>query len=197
MQLSNSATAWYEATRAIPPVPGRPQIQKTAVDKGCPFDCGPCPSHTQKIRLPVVTITSACNLDCPICYVHNKNDGAFHMGTEDFKRVLGHLRDDHGGELDIVNFTGGEPTVHPHFLDFLELAREAGIHRVTICSNGIRLARDEALVRRLAELGARVALSFDSFEKGADFELQGAHLLDIKMRCLDLLEKHDVTTTTR
>jgi uncharacterized radical SAM superfamily Fe-S cluster-containing enzyme len=109
--------------------------------------------------------------------------------------VLGHLRDDHGGELDIVNFTGGEPTVHPHFLDFLELAREAGIHRVTICSNGVRLARDEALVQRLAELGARVALSFDSFERGADFELQGAHLVDIKMRCLDLLEKHDVDTT--
>jgi uncharacterized radical SAM superfamily Fe-S cluster-containing enzyme len=194
VRLSNNA-AWYEATRAIPPARVAPKIQKTAVDKGCPFDCGPCPSHTQKIRLPVVTITSACNLDCPICYVHNKNDGAFHMGTEDFKRVLGHLRDDHGGELDIVNFTGGEPTVHPHFLDFLELAREAGIHRVTICSNGVRLARDEALVQRLAELGARVALSFDSFERGADFELQGAHLVDIKMRCLDLLEKHDVDTT--
>ena len=143
----------------------------------------------------MVTITSACNLDCPICYVHNKNDGAFHMGTEDFKRVLGHLRDDHGGELDIVNFTGGEPTVHPHFLEFLELARDAGIHRVTICSNGIRLAKDESLVQRLAELGARVALSFDTFESDADFELQGAHLLEIKLRCLDLLEKHDVDTT--
>ena len=194
VRLSTSAE-WYERTRAIQPTRVAPKIVKTAVDKGCPFDCGPCASHTQKIRLPVVTITSACNLDCPICYVHNKNDGAFHMGTEDFKRVLGHLRDDHGGDLDIVNFTGGEPTVHPHFLEFLELAHLAGIHRVTICSNGIRLARDESLVQRLAALNARVALSFDSFEKDGDFELQGANLLDIKLRCLDLLEKHDVSTT--
>ena len=43
---------------------------------GCPFDCGACASHQQKVYLPVVPITSACNLDCPICYTVNKNDGA-------------------------------------------------------------------------------------------------------------------------
>jgi uncharacterized radical SAM superfamily Fe-S cluster-containing enzyme len=117
------------------------------------------------------------------------------MGVEDFRRILGHLQADHGGELDLVNFTGGEPTVHPRFLDFIEMAKHAGIHRVSICTNGIRLAKDESLVRRLAELGGRVALSFDSFERDADFALQGAHLLPLKLRCLELLEKYDVDTT--
>jgi uncharacterized radical SAM superfamily Fe-S cluster-containing enzyme len=117
------------------------------------------------------------------------------MGVEDFRSILDHLRTDHGGELDIVNLTGGEPTMHPRLLDFLELAREAGIHRVTVCSNGVRLAKDETLVRRLGELGARIALSFDTFEKDADVLLQGANLLATKMACLDLLEKHDVDTT--
>ncbi|MES2355390.1 MAG: radical SAM protein [Pseudomonadota bacterium] len=194
VRLSNNVE-WYEQTRAIQPKRVPPKVVQKAVEHGCPFDCGPCESHTQKVRLPVVTITSACNLDCPICYVHNKNDNAFHMGVEDFKKILGHLQSDHGGELDIVNFTGGEPTVHPHFLDFLALAKEAGIHRVTICSNGIRLAKDESLVQRIAELGGRVALSFDTFEKDADYQLQGANLLAIKMRCLELLEKHNVDTT--
>jgi uncharacterized radical SAM superfamily Fe-S cluster-containing enzyme len=194
VRLSTSSD-WYERTRALGPRRVAPKIVKKEVEHGCPFDCGPCTSHTQKVRLPVVTITSACNLDCPICYVHNKNDGAFHMGTEDFEKILEHLRTDHGGELDILNLTGGEPTVHPHFLDFLALARKAGVHRVTICTNGIRLAKDESLVQRLAELGGRVALSFDSFEKDADELLQGARLLGIKLRCLELLEKYGVDTT--
>lgn len=194
VRLSSNA-AWYERTRATPQLKRPPRIVKKEIEKGCPFDCGPCSSHAQKIRLPVVTITSACNLDCPICYVHNKNDDAFHMGVADFKRILGHLRADHGDDLDIVNFTGGEPTVHPHFLEFIELARDAGIHRVTICSNGIRLAKDESLVKRLAELGARVALSFDTFDEAVDYEMQGARLLPLKLRCLDLLEKYNVDTT--
>jgi uncharacterized radical SAM superfamily Fe-S cluster-containing enzyme len=194
VRISTDA-AWYEATRKTERTKIPPRTTPKEVHHGCPFDCGACTSHEQKVRLPVVTITSACNLDCPICYVHNKNDGAFHMTAGDFDKVLAHLKEEHQGEIDIINLTGGEPTVHPQFLELLERAKDAGIHRVTICTNGIRLARDEGLVKRLAELGARVALSFDTFEKEADFALQGAKLFDLKMKCLDLLEKHGVDTT--
>jgi uncharacterized radical SAM superfamily Fe-S cluster-containing enzyme len=194
VRLSADA-AWYQATRAIAPRPYRPRAVARQVSFGCPFDCGPCTAHAQDVRLPVVTITSACNLDCPICYVHNKNDDAFHMGRDQFRRVLDHLVADHGGELDIVNLTGGEPTLHPHLLELLAMARDAGVHRVTVCSNGVRLARDEAFVAALGKLGARIALSFDTFDRHADVALQGAQLLETKLRCLDLLEKHDVDTT--
>src|SRR5205807_864418 len=95
--------------QAVPmPLPGA----GPEVEHGCPFDCGACSSHQQKVRLPVVPITSACNLDCPICYTINKNEGAYHMGPDELGRILDHLREDHG-EIDIINFTGGEPTVHP------------------------------------------------------------------------------------
>ena len=194
VRLSTSVI-WYEQNRAIKPSPRPPRFVKTEQERGCPFDCGPCEIHEQKIRLPVVTITSSCNIDCPICYVHNKNNEPYHMGVEEFTKILDHLVKDHGGELDIINFTGGEPTVHPHFLDFLRLSQEAGIHRVTICSNGIRLAKDEELVKKIASYGGRVALSFDTFERAADYELQGAHMFKIKMQCLELLEKHGVDTT--
>lgn len=194
VQLSDDAE-WYERTRAITPVAVAPRVIKKDVVHGCPFDCGPCKSHEQKVRLPVVTITSACNLDCPICYVHNKNDDAFHMKEEDFDRVVANLVRDHGGELDILNLTGGEPTLHPGLIGFLERARAAGVHRITVCSNGIRLVKDEELVKRLAALGARIALSFDTFEHDADVLLQGAALIDLKLRCLDVLEKYGVDTT--
>jgi uncharacterized radical SAM superfamily Fe-S cluster-containing enzyme len=120
VMLSDDA-AWYERTRAIA-TPPAPPVARKEVEHGCPFDCGACSSHEQKVRLPVVTITSACNLNCPICYVHNKNEGAFHMTLADFDRILGHLVKDHGGELDLINFTGGEPTVHPRFAEFCRQA---------------------------------------------------------------------------
>ena len=69
------------------------------------------------------------------------------------------------------------------------------MHRVTLCTNGIRLAKDESLVQELARLGARVALSFDTFDPHVDYLMQGAHLLELKLRCLELLEKHGVDTT--
>ncbi len=194
VRLSTDA-AWYERTRAVRPRGHPPARRPKPVEAGCPFDCGACAQHEQRVRLPVVTITSACNLDCPICYVHNKNDGAYNMGVDEFRSVIRHLQEEHAGDLDLINLTGGEPTLHPRFLDFLEIARDAGIHRVSICTNGIKLAKDEALVARLAELGARIALSFDSFDEGADYLLQGAHLIDTKMRCLELLNKYDVNTT--
>ncbi|HNN93086.1 MAG TPA: radical SAM protein [Pseudomonadota bacterium] len=193
-RLSTSAD-FYEQTRAMTQTRVPPRLTQVPVAHGCPFDCGPCALHTQKVRLPVVTITSACNLDCPICYVHNKNDDPFHMSLDEFDQILEHLRHDHGSELDIVNLTGGEPMLHPHVLDFLRRAQAAGIHRVTICSNGLRLAKDEALVQTLSQLGARIALSFDSFEAEADVTLQGAQLVATKLRCLSLLEKYDVDTT--
>ncbi len=195
VKLSNNAE-WYKATRkGFPAKKNPPQKVQKQVNHGCPFDCGPCKSHEQKIRLPVVTINSACNLDCPICYVHNKNDDPFNMKFEDFKKVVDHLRAEHGSELDILNLTGGEPTMHPNFLDYLEYAKNAGVHRVTICTNGIRFVRNKVTLERLAQIGARVALSFDSFEREADTILQGAKLLDIKLKCLDMLEKYNVNTT--
>ena len=58
--LSTDA-AWYERTRAIPTPVHAPRKVVRTIDKGCPFDCGACEAHAQRVRLPVVTITSSCN----------------------------------------------------------------------------------------------------------------------------------------
>jgi uncharacterized radical SAM superfamily Fe-S cluster-containing enzyme len=193
-RLSTDA-AWYERTRAANPAPNPPRQGLRPVEDGCPFDCGPCELHEQTVKLPVVTITSQCDLDCPICYVHNKNEGAYHMTPDELRGIVDHLVAEQGGELDLINLTGGEPTLHPHFLEFIQVAREAGVHRVSFCTNGIRLVKEPHLAERLAGLGGRVALSFDSFEREADYALQGAHLVDLKLQCLDLLERLQIDTT--
>jgi uncharacterized radical SAM superfamily Fe-S cluster-containing enzyme len=163
------------------------------VKEGCPFDCGACPQHQQKVYLPVIPITSSCNLDCPICYTVNKNDHAYRTSKEEMRKILEHLVADHP-ELDIINFTGGEPTLHPELPEFLQMCRDAGIRRLTISTNGLRLL-DEKYVERLAALDARIVLSLDTFEAEVDKKLLGGDTVAAKLKVLDLLLKHDVTAT--
>ena len=96
--------------------------------------------------------------------------------------------------MDIINFAGGEPTLHPELPDFLEMCREVGIERLTISTNGLKL-RVEALVKRMAALDARIVLSLDTFNPETDRALLGANTVAAKLQVLDLLEKHNVTVT--
>jgi uncharacterized radical SAM superfamily Fe-S cluster-containing enzyme len=191
--LVATSVEWYLDCLSFVAPHTPPKQVRTPVAEGCPFDCGPCASHQQKVYLPVIPITSACNLDCPICYTVNKNEDAHRLTAADLKRILDHLLADHE-ELDIINFTGGEPTLHPELPEFLALCREAGIRRLTISTNGLKL-RDEAYVRKLAALDARIVLSLDTFRPETDKVLLGANTVKAKLEALALLEKHDVATT--
>jgi len=189
-----SSVEWYlDALSFVAPNTPPRRISTQVSEQGCPFDCGACPSHQQKVYLPVVPITSSCNLECPICYTINKNNGAHFTSTDEMATILRHLAEDHD-ELDIINFTGGEPTLHPQLLDFLQMCRDAGIRRLTISTNGLKL-RDESYVRKLAALDARIVLSLDTLRPETDRILLGANTVKIKLEVLELLEKHDVATT--
>jgi uncharacterized radical SAM superfamily Fe-S cluster-containing enzyme len=190
--LVASSVEWYlDALSFI--APNTPPTKTKPVSKGCPLDCGPCASHQQRNYLPVIPITSQCNLDCPICYTVNKNEGAHQMTDEEMNRIIENLLSDHR-EIDIINFTGGEPTLHPRLLDFLQMCRDAGIKRATISTNGLKL-RNEEYVRKLAALDARIVLSLDTFDPAVDKIMLGADTLAAKLAALELLQKHDVTTT--
>jgi hypothetical protein len=191
--LAASSVDWYlDALSFIAPAtPPRGEVKR--VSSGCPFDCGPCASHQQKVYMPVVPITSACNLDCPICYTVNKNEGAHVMSEAEFSSILDHLRAQHD-EIDIINFTGGEPTMHPELPKLLRMARAAGIRRLTISTNGLKL-KNEDYVRELAAADARIVLSLDTFDPEVDKIMLGANTVRAKLEAIDVLERYDVTTT--
>ena len=191
--LVSSSVEWYlDALSFVAPnTPPRGDTKK--VSHGCPFDCGPCASHQQKVFMPVVPITSACNLDCPICYTVNKNDDAHMTSVEEFAQILGHLKEQHD-EIDIINFTGGEPTLHPKLPEFLRMSREAGIRRLTISTNGLRL-KDDKYVAELAACDARIVLSLDTFDEEVDKAMLGANTVATKLGVIETLGKYDVTTT--
>jgi 7,8-dihydro-6-hydroxymethylpterin dimethyltransferase len=191
--LISSSAAWYEEVMREPTALSKPSSPRP-VARGCPFDCGPCTQHEQKVLLPIVPITSSCNLDCPICYTHNKNAGPYQMSEDELRAILRHLRAA-DPERRIINLTGGEPTQHPSFERLVELCQEEGIHRVTISTHGLRFLKDEWLLEKLAALGARVVLSFDSLRPEPNAAMLGGAFLEAKLRVLALLEKYQVDTT--
>lgn len=192
--LISSDAVWYHRIMTMPAHLQAPMGTVKPVSQGCPFDCGACESHEQRVHMPVVPITSACNLDCPICYTHNKNDGAYHMPLHEMQAVLEHLRR-MAPDRRIINITGGEPTLHPQFLELIELCKKEGIHRVTISTHGLTFIKNEAMVARLAELQARVILSFDSFDEQVNVAMLGGKFGSSKLRALDVLERYGVATT--
>jgi uncharacterized radical SAM superfamily Fe-S cluster-containing enzyme len=192
--LLASQAEWYHNVMSYPAVLKPPSIVRKNVQAGCPFDCGACTSHQQKVYLPVIPITSACNLDCPICYTINKSEGAFHMSLDEFARILDVIRQN-DPDMKIINLTGGEPTMHPKLTSIIRLCHEAGIHRVTISTHGLPFVKNEVLLQELAELRARIVLSFDSFDEEINKKMIGARIHSAKMKVLDQLEKYNVDTT--
>jgi hypothetical protein len=91
------------------------------------------------------------------------------------------------GPVDLINVTGGEPTMHPDILSILECCRRPEIGRVTMNSNGLRLAGDRELCRRLAELGVCVILSVSALDSRTSLQLHGRDVVAEKLRAIENL----------
>jgi uncharacterized radical SAM superfamily Fe-S cluster-containing enzyme len=164
------------------------------VKAGCPEDCGPCTSHANACHLPVFSVTNACNMDCPICFTYNRADQKYYMSRAELRRLLDKLIE-RVGPLDLLNITGGEPTLHPDILGLLQECQRPGIGRITLNSNGVRLADDEDFCRALAELGIYVVLSFDTFKPERALAIHGRDVTTLKQRALHNLQCFGLGTT--
>lgn len=185
---------WY-MERAAATVQCKPARQPgTPVIQGCPRDCGPCGFHANACHLPVFSITNDCNLDCPICFTYNRPDRKYFMSREELRSLLDRLLA-RTGPLDLLNITGGEPTLHPDILGMLRECRRPEIGRITMNSNGLRLAADPDICRALAELGVYVVLSFNTFRPATSLAIHGRDLVAVKLQALDRLQEHGIGAT--
>jgi uncharacterized radical SAM superfamily Fe-S cluster-containing enzyme len=163
--------------------------------RGCPYDCGLCTEHEQHTCVGLVEITSSCNLSCPMCYA-GSGPGGHHLSFDECRRSIDRLVAVEG-RPEVLQLSGGEPTIHPDFLRLLDYGCSQPIDIVMINTNGIRFAHDEPLVRRVAEHRHRleVYFQFDGFDERIYRSLRGEPLLDIKLRALENLGRHGVRTT--
>ena len=92
------------------------------------------------------------------------------------------------GTPEVVQFSGGEPTIHPQIIDFVKAAKARGIRFVMINTNGKRIARDDRFVEQLAEVKPAFYFQFDGFERTTSLRLRGeAEIVEERIRALDRL----------
>ena len=176
--------------------PEMPVHYNTPVRWGCPYDCGLCTDHEQHSCLSLIEICDACNLRCPVCYAES---GPERHEFRSLAQIEGMLDAVVRNEThpDVVQISGGEPTLHPDFFRVLDLAQARPIRHLMINTNGVRIAQEEAFVERLADYkpDIEVYLQFDSLERGPLEELRGADLRRVREQALERLSRHNISTT--
>jgi uncharacterized radical SAM superfamily Fe-S cluster-containing enzyme len=189
-----SDVAWYDRNDLSQPA-RLPQVFGTEAERGCPYDCGLCPEHEQHTCIALVEITSDCNLRCPMCFAES-GPGGKHIDFATYTRMVDryvHLE----GIADVLQLSGGEPTLHPDLLRMVRYAYEQPIQAVMINTNGIRLAHDPALVEALAAMRDRleIYLQFDGLQEQTYTTLRGEELLEVKLKALEALARYDLRCT--
>ena len=194
--IADDAAYYRKAREVFIKAPEMPRRFNTEQRWGCPYDCGLCPEHMQHSCLSLVEITDHCNLRCPICYA---DSGPHRPGFRDLatvERMLDAVVANEG-EPDVVQISGGEPTLHPQFFDILDAAKRRPIRHLMVNTNALRIAKEADFTARLKqyEPGFELYLQFDSLRDEVHQDLRGAKLSEVRRRALDRLNEHDISTT--
>lgn len=173
-----------------------PYTFNTKTHYGCPYDCGLCPDHEQHSCLTVIEITDRCNLSCPTCYAGSSPTYGRHRTLEEVKKMLDTIVINEK-EPDVVQISGGEPTLHPQFFEILDYAKTLPIKHLMLNTNGIEIAKDFEFAKRLKSYAPdfEIYLQFDSFKEEALMSLRGANLKKIREKALQHLNELNLSTT--
>ncbi len=154
----------------------------------------PDPFDTLSTCLALIEIVDSCNLTCPTCYADSPHQKEVaHISFENFRsRVEGVIA--RKGAIDILQFSGGEPTLHPQFFELLEWAQShPKIGYVLINTNGVRLANDPAFAgemnRRFRRTKVQLYLQFDGPQETGQRELRGADMRELRRRAIEAAGK--------
>ena len=141
-----------------------------------------------------VDLTNRCNMMCDPCFMDANQVGFVHeLSWEDIKTLLDNAITIKPKRQMSVQFSGGEPTLSPYFLDAVSYAREVGYTSVQAATNGIEFAKSPDFCRRAAEAGLRYAyLQFDGIGNAANQHRKVGNLFDVKLQAIENLYANGV-----
>jgi len=144
-----------------------------------------------------IDLTNRCNMMCDPCFMDANQVGYVHeLEWEDVQKLLDDAASIKPRRQLSVQFSGGEPTLSPHFLPAVRYARKLGYFSVQCATNGIRFAQDETFARDAAEAGLRFAyLQFDGVGNEKNQHRKVGNLYDVKLRAIENLHKHGIDVT--
>ncbi|HEY3176587.1 MAG TPA: radical SAM protein [Candidatus Polarisedimenticolia bacterium] len=172
---------------------------------GRDFRIAPDPYHnhgTSSIKFGrgavlTVDLTNRCNMMCNPCFMDANQVGYVHELTwEEIREILDHSIQIKPRRQMSVQFSGGEPTISPYFLDAVAYARKVGFESVQCATNGIRFAQDPEFARKAAQAGLRLAyLQFDGVTNEANMHRGVGNLFEVKQRAIENLSTAGVDIT--
>lgn len=194
--LASEANYYRMARERFIKPPEHVHRANTPLKYGCPYDCGICPDHMQHGCLTLIEVTDHCNLKCPICYADSGPHRPNYRSLKEIEAMLDTCVANEG-EPDVVQLSGGEPTLHPDFFTILDMAKARPIKHLMVNTNGIRIAREPEFVERLASYlpGIEVYLQFDSLKAAVHKRLRGKDLTQVREQALAHLNRHNLSTT--
>ncbi len=173
-----------------------PKQPHTSTEFGCPYDCGICPDHEQHSCLTLIEVTDRCNLTCPTCYASSSPHHGRHRSLDEIRQMLEAIVASEG-EPDVVQLSGGEPTIHPDFFAILDMAKAMPIKHLMVNTNGIRIAKDRDFVRKLKTYTPdfEIYLQWDSLDPEIIRELRGEDLSWVRKQAIEHLNEFNLSTT--
>ena len=141
-----------------------------------------------------VDLTNRCNMMCDPCFMDANQVGFVHeLSWEDITEVLDNAIQVKPRRQMSVQFSGGEPTLSPYFIDAVKYARKVGYNSVQAATNGIEFAKSKEFCRKAAEAGLRyVYLQFDGIGNAANSHRQVGNLFDVKLKAINNLHEAGV-----
>jgi tetraether lipid synthase len=136
-----------------------------------------------------IDLTNRCNMMCDPCFMDANQVGYVHELTlDEVKQLLDDAVSIKPRRQMTVQFSGGEPTISPVFLDAVRYARAVGYFSVQAATNGIRFAQEPEFAQQAREAGLRIAyLQFDGVSEQANSHRRVANLFDVKLRAIENL----------
>src|SRR5579871_3465026 len=141
-----------------------------------------------------IDLTNRCNMMCDPCFMDANQVGFVHELTwDEIKTLLDNAFSIKPRRQMSVQFSGGEPTLSPYFLDAIRYARQLGYDSVQAATNGIEFAKDPEFAAQSAEAGLRYAyLQFDGIGNAANSHRNVGNLFDLKLRAIENLHSNGV-----
>jgi uncharacterized radical SAM superfamily Fe-S cluster-containing enzyme len=141
-----------------------------------------------------VDLTNRCNMMCDPCFMDANQVGFVHeLSMDDVKEILDNAISIKPRRQMSVQFSGGEPTISPHFIEAIKYSRKVGYNSVQCATNGIEFAKSKEFAREAAEAGLRYAyLQFDGIGNDANSHRQVGNLFDVKLRAINNLHEAGV-----
>jgi 7,8-dihydro-6-hydroxymethylpterin dimethyltransferase len=134
-----------------------------------------------------VDLTNRCNMMCDPCFMDANQVGFVHeLSWEDITEILDNALKIKPRRQMSVQFSGGEPTMSPYFVDAVRYARKIGYNSVQAATNGIEFAKSKDFCQRAFDAGLRYAyLQFDGIGNDANSHRKVGNLFDVKLKAID------------